>query len=59
MPIVEAVGTATTSKTDLAKRIEAAMVDAIKAAHKEGVTDNDEIKARMMRARSNVLASEE
>jgi uncharacterized protein YdgA (DUF945 family) len=41
-------------QTPLAKKIEAAMVEAIKQAQAEGITDQDEIRARMLAAREAV-----
>jgi hypothetical protein len=38
----------------LAAQIEAAMVEAIKQAQAEGITDQDEIRARMLAARAAV-----
>jgi len=54
--IVEAVGIAVHSEdADLRKRLEDAMTDAVKKAQAEGITDNDEIRRRILEARDGVL----
>jgi len=56
--IVSAVGAASGTlnpiRTDLSKRIEAAMTEAVKEAQAEGITDPDLIRSRMLEARSKV-----
>lgn len=54
MPVVEAVAAFVANKTDMARRIEAAMQGAALMASAEGVTDPAEIKARMLAARDKV-----
>jgi len=49
-----ATGAATLSKEPQSLRIQDAMTEAIKQAHKEGITDPKEIKTRMMAAREAV-----
>jgi hypothetical protein len=59
MPIVRAVGVAVGRhgdvKSDLAERVEAAMVQAVKDAHAQGMTDQEAIRALMLEARAKVL----
>jgi len=56
--IVEAVGVSVNAldpaRRPLAKRIEAAMTQAVVAAQAEGVTDADELTRRMLAARARV-----
>lgn len=58
MPVVEGTGSSASVRGDrqLAKRIEAAMSDAVLVAQSKGITDPAEIKAAMMEARRRVLA---
>ncbi len=42
---------------DLAQRIEAAMVTAIKDANAKGISDPDKIRALMLKARDKILAT--
>lgn len=54
--IVEAVGVAVhSSNAALAKRLEIAMMDAVKAAQAEGITDADVIRERSLDARDKIL----
>jgi hypothetical protein len=59
MPKVTGIATMSASSRmggglSLAAQIEAAMVEAIKQAQAEGITDQDEIRARMLAAREAV-----
>lgn len=55
MPIVEAAASFVSARnSDLARRIEFAMGGAALQARGEGVTDPDEIRARMLEARERV-----
>lgn len=56
MPIVEAVGIAVHSvDSDRKKLIEDAMMDAVKKAQAEGITDPEIIKELIIEARDGVL----
>lgn len=52
--IVEATASFTSSKTDLAKRIERAMSGAALQASAEGITDPDKVRELMLAARERV-----
>jgi hypothetical protein len=57
MPVVEAVFVMAGplgAQTPHSKRVEAAMLAAVQKAQAEGLTDPDEIRARMMAARDAV-----
>lgn len=57
MPIVEATAVFVANKTDLAKRIEAAMAGAALQAQAEGISDPDQIRDLMLAARERVKAA--
>lgn len=54
MPIAEATAAFVSTRRDLARRIEHAMAGAALMARAEGVTDENEIRARMLAARERV-----
>lgn len=61
MPIVSAVGIAVhdqNNNVDRAKRIEAAMAEAVMKAHEAGITDHDEIRRLILEAKENYLDNE-
>lgn len=54
MPVVEAAAAFTSTRSDLAKRIETAMSGAALMASAEGITDPDEVRDLMLAARARV-----
>lgn len=57
MPIVEGTLTATSSQTDKADRVEAAMAQAVADCYALGITDPVEINRRILAARDEALAA--
>lgn len=57
MPVVEGTLTATSSQTDKADRVEAAMAQAVVDCNALGITDPAEINRRILEARDAALAA--